>query len=65
MCKSGYCSKPERFYGYRCQIIMDALDQEYKHFDEDILPIDARELIEKRLVELHALCMAMYEMSTS
>ena len=34
-------------------VIMDALDQEYKHFDEDILPTDTRELIEKRLVELH------------
>jgi len=34
-------------------VIMDALNQEYKHFDEDILPTDTRELIEKRLVELH------------
>jgi len=34
-------------------VIMDALDQEYKHFDEDILPKDTCELIKKRFVELH------------
>ena len=34
-------------------VIMDALDEEYKEFDEDALPADTREHIRAGLVKLH------------
>jgi len=34
-------------------VIMDALDEEYKPFDKNILPADTHEQIRKRLIELH------------
>ncbi len=34
-------------------VIMDALDEEYKPFDKNILPADTGERIGERLVELH------------
>jgi hypothetical protein len=34
-------------------VIMDAIDEEYKLFDKNVLPADTREHIRVRLVELH------------
>ncbi|PPQ92462.1 hypothetical protein CVT25_010083 [Psilocybe cyanescens] len=56
MCRISIASKMRGFEdiwaGWN-MVIMDTLDEEYKHIDKNILPADTRKQIGERLVELH------------